>query len=360
MKLGLIARADNSGLGVQTHEFYKNMAPAKTMVVDISKMNGNKIYPERYPDGIFIRGIPTENDIRSFLQGLDVVFIAESAYNPAFYNIAREMGVKTAVQYNYEFLDWIINPDYPRPDMLIAPSKWHYIDVERWCGVYNVQHVYLHCPVNQELLKPKLIDEARTFLHVAGRSAAHDRNGTLTVIGASKYLESDANIIIHFQGEQGLAHQATNSITDYMIYADNHGNADKLIFQQIDFDNYAEVYEQGDVLLLPRRYGGNCLPMNEALAIGMPVIATNIEPNNKFLPAHWLIDATVKGSFTPRTHIEIYEARPDTLAQKIDWFYGLGSIDMSVENAKAKELGDSIGWQVMKKKYEEVLGGLCQ
>ena len=52
MKLGLIARMDNTGLGVQTTEFYKNMYPDKTMVVDISHLNGTKQYPERYPDAV--------------------------------------------------------------------------------------------------------------------------------------------------------------------------------------------------------------------------------------------------------------------------------------------------------------------
>ena len=42
MKLGLIARADNTGLGMQTWEFYRAMKPEKTLVVDISAMNGNK------------------------------------------------------------------------------------------------------------------------------------------------------------------------------------------------------------------------------------------------------------------------------------------------------------------------------
>ena len=110
MRLGLWgARMDNSGLGMQTWEFYNHMKPAKTLVVDISMMEKVperrlKQYPERYPENAtIIYGFPNEQDIRQFLTGLDVVFIAESSYNMSFYQIARQMGVKTAVQYNYEF-----------------------------------------------------------------------------------------------------------------------------------------------------------------------------------------------------------------------------------------------------------------
>jgi hypothetical protein len=75
--------------------------------------------------------------------------------------------------------------------------------------------VYLHCPVNRVKLPFQRRDCYKTFLHVAGRAAAHDRNGTMTVIEAAKYLESNAQILIHFQGQQGVGHQVTHTLDDY-------------------------------------------------------------------------------------------------------------------------------------------------
>src|SRR6185369_2430861 len=121
MKLGLIARADNSGLGMQTWEFFRHMKPDRTMVVDISKFNQNRQYPERYANDdnvVTVKGFPDDWIVDVFLKDLDVVFIAEAAYNPYLYIRAKELGVKTAVQYNYEFMDWLINPNYTKPDML--------------------------------------------------------------------------------------------------------------------------------------------------------------------------------------------------------------------------------------------------
>lgn len=360
MRLGLIARADNSGLGVQTFEFYQHMHPDKTMVVDISKMNGNRVFPERYPDATFVRGIPRASDIDAFLQDLDVVFVAEAPYNYHLYARARELGVKTAVQYNYEFFDWFVHPDWPLPDMLIAPSKWHYSRVDLFCEMNRVKHVYLHCPVNRKALKFRQINQARTFLHAAGRSAAHDRNGTTTVIAASRYLETDAQIVIHFQGEQGLAHQATMTTAEYEELARTNGDPKKLTILTQELADYADVYPMGDVLVMPRRYGGNCLPLNEALSTGMPVIMTDIEPNNQFLPRDWLVPAVKVDQFEPRTVVDIYGADPRHLAHAIDRFYNMTEGEFLPHNARASNLAESIGWEYMEGQYREVLEGLCE
>lgn len=359
MKLGLIARSDNTGLGAQTWEFYKHMHPVKTMVIDIGKLNGNAQHPERYPDGIFIKGFPTNADVDRFLEGLDVVFLAEAVYNFYLYTRAKELGIKVANQYNYEFFDWIVNPLLPTPDMFIAPSKWHYDTINAWCSDNNIKHTYLHCPVNRELLPKRKITQARIFLHVAGKSAAFDRNGTDNVIDASLYLKTDAKILIHFQGNQGLPHQATNTIEGYKRRLFNHGNPAKVIFQVEELENYADIYAKGDVMILPRRYGGNCLPLNEALSVGMPVIMPDISPNNQFLPPNWLLPATKINEFTPRTVIDIYDVSPVALAAKIDQFYTMSESAMWFENIKADDLAQTISWQALKPEYERVLGELC-
>lgn len=358
MRIGLIARADNTGLGMQTYEFYKHMAPVKTMVIDISMFNKNKQYPERYPDGQFIYGFPSDQEVLDFLEGLDVVFVAEAPYNFKLYSFAKEKGVKVAVQYNYEFFDWFADPDKPTPDMLIAPSMWHYDQVEEFARERGIQHVYLHCPVATEKLPFRQITEARTFLHIAGRSAAHDRNGTKLVIQASKLLETPAKIILHFQGEQGLSHQATTTLEEYKRLAWFEGGK-RLQIREQDFNHYEDIYSEGDVLLLPRRYGGNCLPLNEALSVGMPAIMTDVSPNNYFLPREWLVPAHVESQFTPRTVIDIHSCDPKALAEKIDEFYRMDEEAMEHANYKALDIAESISWETLGGMYYQALEALC-
>jgi glycosyltransferase involved in cell wall biosynthesis len=360
MRLGLIARADNSGLGMQTWEFYKHMKPSKTLVIDFSGHNGNRQYPERYPSyAQWCYGIPNVGTINEFLQDLDVVFVAEAPYNYYLYHHAKELGVKVAVQYNYEFFDWFKYPEYPTPDMLIAPSSWHYKEVDDWARQRGIQHVYLHCPVNRDKLKFRPIKQFKTFLHVAGRAAAHDRNGTLTVIKASKYLKSDAVIKVHFQGEQGIGHQVTHTFNDYYDVLNREGGQ-QIIMQQTEYDDYADVYKDGDVLLLPRRYGGNCLPLNEALSCGMPVIMPDISPNNDWLEKQWLVPAQVVDQFEPRTVIDIYDVHPRVLAEKIDQLAWMDESRALAHNSIADTLAERIDWQVMHKQYLQALEELCR
>lgn len=361
IKLGLIARSDNSGLGMQTLGFYKHLDPVKTMVVDISDLNGNQVYPERYQgEGVmFVKGFPDYTDIDNFLDGLDVVLIAEAAYSPYVYERSKQLGIKTAVQYNYEFFDWFNATRQFMPDMLIAPSKWHYDKIDSFAREHGIEHVYLHCPVDRMELDYREIKQARTFLHIAGRSAAYDRNGTETVIRASKLLKTPADIVLHFQGEQGLAHQATRTIAEYNEMIHREGDPDRVTLEQIEFDNYADVYQEGDVMILPRRYGGNCLPLNEALSVGMPVIMTGISPNTDFLPNDWLVMAERIGEFEPRTLIDIYEANPHHLATKIDKFFNMSEHEMLNENVRASNLAETISWDSMKWRYIDELERLC-
>jgi len=355
---GLIARADSGGLGIQTQEYYNHMKPDKTLVVDIDHLNGNKSNYDLFPNATFCNIHPIPDDVlRGFFEGLTSVFLAEAPYNPRFYDIAREMGVKTFNQYNYEFIDWYSNPDAPYPDVLIAPSRWNFDTMQALADAHNVKHVYLHCPVDREKLKFREIRQARRFLHNAGKSAAHDRNGTYDVIRASNYVHDGVKIVIKFQGEQGLAHQLTATTQQYIDFARDFGDTDKLEFVVEDYPDYEDVYNLGDVMVLPRRYGGNCLPMNEALSCGLPVIMTDIEPNDMFLPGEWLIEAHNFDSFIARAYVELYSVDIHKLAHKINEFYYMSEEEMLAENQKANDLAESISWETLRPRYKEVI---CQ
>lgn len=354
MRLGLWgARMDNTGLGMQTWEFYRHMKPAKTMVVDISMLERTperrmKQYPERYaddPNVRFIEGIPNEFDIRSFLDGLDVVFLAESAYNMSFYQIARQMGVKTAVQYNYEFFDWFGDSIWEKPDLFIAPSAWHYNNVQLLCDQTGTRHIYLHCPVDTEKIKERFIDSAHRFVHIAGRPAANDRNGTYTFLNALQLAPDDLRGIVYTQSKD-LFNEIKAEYPSVEV--------------KYNVSDYTEIYKKGSVMVLPRKYGGNCLPMNEALAAGMPVIMSDVEPNNVFLPKRWLVPAKESDvDFAPRFKIPVYETDEVALMLRMRWFKSLSNADMREQSQIACDLANTISWKTMKPKYQEVFEALC-
>lgn len=346
MRLGLVARADNTGLGNQTYAFYKHMKPDKVMVVDISQLNGNINHFDRYPDAQVVHGFPKSGDIEQFLRDLDVVFLAESPYNYWLYERAKQLGVKTAVQYNYEFFDWFSHPNLPTPDMLIAPSRWHYEKVDEFAQNRHIQHTYLHCPVDREALPFVEKGQARKFLHIAGKPAFADRNGTETVIDAMKHVNEQVDVYI--------TSQSPKYFEDWIKRAE--GDSRLHFLDTSTLADHTQLYKDMDVMLYPRRYGGNSLILNEALSTGMPVIMSDLSPNNHLLPPSWLLPAQKVGEFKPRMIVDIYGVNPMHLAEKIDELARMDGFEH--ESRIADTIAKQIDWKVMEPMYREALEGL--
>jgi glycosyltransferase involved in cell wall biosynthesis len=231
------------------------------------------------------------------------------------------------------------------PDMFIAPSTWHYDDVDAFCKERNLKHVYLHLPIDRSEIPRRHIDSARTFIHIAGRPAVHDRNGTYTFLNAIQLSEGALKGIVYTQNRE---------------LADDIKRDFPMVKVVVNLHNYAEMYKKGAVLVLPRKYGGNCLPLNEALAAGMPVIMSRLSPQTDFLPAQWLVAANKTDiDFVPRTKIDVYKVSPYELMIKMLWFKSLSNQDMKEQSNKADEIADTISWETMAPKYLEVLEALC-
>lgn len=333
MRLGVTAYPTPTGLGYQTKAYVKHLNPSKVMEIDLTGYNGMPKF-DWYENSFKVTGYPTEAEIIEFCQDLDVILFAETPLNYDFYRIARNMGVKTATVINWEFFDHVAKPELPLPDLFIMPSVWHYRNIEHFAAKNKVRLVQLHHPVDREEVPFIERTELRNFFHIAGNPAINDRNGT------EIYLQADPLGTITTQNSD-MAYQLAREYRHSTIYT--------------DITDQQTLYSLGDVLVLPRRYGGNCLPMNEALSAGLPVIMPDIEPNNAILPKEWLVPAIAVDRFTPRTTVDIYQTDIEALRQKMDWFR---SIDLRKESQKANEIAERISWTTLKPEYERVLNDL--
>jgi hypothetical protein len=114
------------------------------------------------------------------------------------------------------------------------------------------------------------------------------------------------------------------------------------------------MYNGFDAMVLPRRYAGLCLPMNEALLSGLPVFMTNVSPNNQILPQDWLVESDPIGTIRTKVRINLFEANNVLLAQTIDKY-------MSINNKinykeQAYELGfNNFAPTILKNKYLELI-----
>jgi glycosyltransferase involved in cell wall biosynthesis len=344
MKIGLLAYSTNTGLGVQTLEFAEHMKPDRILLVDLSDLNGVETHHERFDDFnvVLSKGVPNRGTIDVFLDGLDVVFVCETPLNYLLFERARELGVKTILQPNHEFNDYYQNPNLPKPDLFALPSTWHYGDLP-----YE-NKMLLNVPVAREKLKKRRIKKFRNFLHVAGRPAIHDRNGTReTLFAFSKLPYEDITLTIRIQDKE-MAEELRKGFKDDK----------RVIIDDKDVENYWDGYKGFDCLVIPRKYGGLCLPMQEALGCGIPVIMTDVSPNNEFLPMDWLVAADRVGDFMTRSKIDIYQANDGVLANRMAEFYLKTDKEVREENQIAHDLGEMLSWENQEPKYREVFKGV--
>jgi glycosyltransferase involved in cell wall biosynthesis len=339
MRLGIIARADKTGLGNQTKELVDMLKPDKILLIDSSHFNGNKQYPEWY-DGYNVQvtqaGFASNMEINDFLNGIDVIISCEIFYNRKLAALAFRRNIKTILQYNYEFFEYFVIDGMRLPNVLLAPSVWN-IDIMEKAFGHKSDLIHLPPPTS-----PEIFEEARAIntskkhnriLHIAGKRANNDRNGTDIVVEMLKYSKADYQLVVKVQG-------------DY-----NPNCKDKrLVIDNSNPDDRDSLYFGFDLMVLPRKYGGLCLPMNEALLSGLPVIMTDISPNNSILPSEWLVAAEWKDKINFKGITDIYETDPQELAKIIDDFFINKNI--AEEKEKAFEIGyNNFSPDVLKNKY---------
>lgn len=339
MKIGLLAYSTDTGLGIQTQSFYKHMQPTKTLIADLSRLNNMETHHERFGDDAQVfKGIPDCNAMDWLTDDVDLVFVCETPLNYCLFEKAEAKGVPTVLQFNYEFLDYLQDANKPKPSVLAAPTIWHKSDVEK---ANFAPVIDLPVPVDASDIETREISECRTIFHIAGKQAVHDRNGTTTFIEAALKCGNKFKYIIYAQELDGT--------TETLIQ-----KAQQAIDLDVIFNtpNYTDMYKTGDVMVMPRKYGGLCLPMQEALAAGIPVVMPDVEPNGYRLPKQWLVDAKYSRSFMTRTQIEIFETDANHLAFKMCEF--ADNDFMKWSNKEAISIGKGLKWEKLKHYYQTV------
>ena len=343
MRLGIIARSDNTGLGNQTMELVKMLNPDKILLINSQFFNNNKQHPEWYKSYNVIetrKGMPVTKEVVSFLENIDVVISCETFYHLELVDLAKKQGIKTILQYNYELFGNLAHPEWTLPDVLLAPSSWN-LDavIEKFGSKTKVMH--LPPPTDQSLFnearETNLSKTHKRILHIAGKKAAKDRNGTDSIFEMIKHSKEDYELVIKSQ-------TPLNVICKDPRVKIEIGNP----------DNRQDMYSGFDAMVLPRRYAGLCLPMNEALMSALPVFMTNVSPNNTLLPEDWLIESTKIGSFRTKSMVDIYNIAPDKFANIVDRY--IKNNNKKEFKEKALSIGlENFSIDRLKQKYLEII-----
>ncbi|MEN3272823.1 MAG: hypothetical protein V7636_1584 [Actinomycetota bacterium] len=340
MRVGLLARAENRGLGNLTWEFFRHIHPVKTLVVEPDAPWTQRSHVERYEDARVVRASDLDAAVMTdFLRDIDVLYTAETPYLRETFALGRAAGVRTVLHLMPEFAQPVRVPAALRPDAVWVPTSWRQRQLRAPTRVVPV-------PVDRSRVPFRRRTRAELFVHHAGTLPRGDRNGTRTVLRSLRHVTEPVSILVRAQRPLELGR----------VRIPRHVELEVEIG---DVPNYWELYERASVLLLPRRYGGLSLPMNEALSSGMAVIASDVSPQDGVLPPASLVRARRRG--VVRTHgtqlVPTSAVAPRSLARTIDRFAADPALVGSLSEA-ADRLAEELSWRRWRDRYVELLAAV--
>lgn len=310
-RLGLIARADCSGLANQTHEVWRHLHPERTLIVDLKDRNRGPFRPEKFDSDILVTEFdrPTDEEIRWLVDGSDVIYCAETPTHPGLNFYCAETGTRLVIHANPELWD----PTYaPFAEVWTATA---------WREDLLPPHTIVPFPVATDRFRARSSDAlkgVKRVLHV-GAPAMLDRNGTDLVARALKHVRYPIELVLRGGVE-----------------------------------NYWDLFADVDALILPRRYAGLCLTMQEAAASGLPIVMLDSDVNacrtipELRVPTHSAEAHPMKGGM-----VEVFDARPEDVAACID---RLTDSDVVWDACLASYTwAQSISWEAQLPKWQALL-----
>ena len=306
MRVGLIARSNKRGLGTQTYEFWRGYKPDAVLHL----LDDNPRWPEDpdlYPDAQLVHfraGEPLPApELVEFMAGLDVIFSVETLYDWSLVHMANNRNIRTVIQGNPEFMrhnsrGWEATP---HPTIWTFPTPW----------IINEMPSQRILPVPAPVTvgaKAGIVDDPLVAVHVAGHRAAGDRNGTEFVVEAIRHIKRPMTLrIIGQDGPNTIFRERNVDCPEHVT----------LELIETGVDDRWSLYEGAHVCLLPRRYGGLCLPAIEALACGVVPMMPNCSPN-EIWPISVLTATRGRSHLTPYGHVETEVTNPLHLAHHLD------------------------------------------
>lgn len=312
MKKGIVALATEQGLGRQAKDLYDNGVVTEVLV---QKHSTYENHYEWYPNRV--------NDFDELLERCDTIFFIETPFDWKYIIRAREKGVKTVLIAMYECTRY---PFPYFPDVIAGCSP---LEKETYS---DVDVTVINAPV-PKALKWKKRTKARVFVHNAGHGGLGGRNGTHNLIKAIPLVKSPAKFIIRSQFELKLPYD------------------DPRVEIRVGDFPYETLFSEGDVFVYPDKFGGSCLPLQEAHASGMLVMASNRHPTNTWLPLAPLIP--IRG-YKKETIIRPFDSAiidPADIARTIDEWYDK---DITEYSLMGRVWGGANSWEVLKKEYEKL------
>ena len=320
-----------------TTDFFRHVHPDRTLIVDMGERGRGPFDASGYTTGrpgadVWVNQgyndeIP-EGLVREFCGGLDVVYAAETFYREDVASIMRSCGVRTVLHVMPE----LYRHGDAKPDVLWVPTPWRMDMVPR-------ETVVVPVPVDTVRFAPG--PPSRRIVHISA-PAFHDRNGSDLVRQALGHMSVEVELIAAGQPIEIPPCRVRPTVT-----------------HRPPSQTRQEVYAGGGALLLPRRYAGLSLPMQEAAAMGWPIVTLDLSPQNQWVSPSTLVPAVTGADVrTVGGFVNVAEANPRVIANRVS---ALVSDPEMWARASAASLAhaDEISWTVWASRYRGLLEAVC-
>ena len=339
MNVGSVVFRTDQGLGYLARDFFDHGVITHPLVL----VHGRRPeHPEWYPADV--PHLPTHRGPRSLEvfrdwlreRGITHFLALETPFNWEFFDVCREVGVRSVLMPMHECEP---DPMPSLPDLFLCPSE---LDL-RWAeGRPSVPRTFLPVPVPDDVPWRRR-GRVRTFVHNAGNGGMLARNGSGDVLRAMEYVRSPARLIVRSQ----------ELLADLRTYRSSP-QIDWRVGASVPF---VDLWTEGDAFLFPEGFNGLSLPLQEARAAGMLVMAGDRFPMNAWLPREPLIPVKEYRRERIAGHLSWYDRAvydPRDIAAKIDEWYDR---DASEHSERGRDWADATSWKVLFPRYQAALRG---
>lgn len=300
MTVGMVVRDDNGGLGNLTYEAWRHLQPDVTLVVQSRPCRGTP-RPHVFEEA-WTTTIRTSNPVPDAVWSdaaltADVWWSAETWYSDRAERIMAEAGCRSILLAMPELFagsqaDEVWNPTayLTDRDRLDDVMMWPASPPPTW----------------------KVRTRVRRILHVVS-GAMGDRNGTELLLDAIPRMQERCEVLVHqpdpdAQLPARRLHAAATDRVEVRTTTDYVSSLDSLL-------------KWADLLVLPRRYAGLCLPAYEAWGLGCLVMMPDVDPQASWpivkVPARADRPMRMKGGRVPTWSVD-----PVVLANRLDEVVG--------------------------------------
>jgi len=337
-RVGMLCYGTEQGLSYLAKSFYDAGVIDEVLLINYTAKGTRPMHPEWYPNAISIGSVRpmTGEGLDQVLDSLDIMLFFETPFDWDFPARCSSYGVKTVCMPMHE---WYPQGKADVFDLMLCPSK---LDQDYFPG----------SPLFQPPVDPKtwqLRTEACRFVHNAGNIGHRFHKGTLEVLKAVKHIKSDLTLTIRVQDTEYFKQ---------LIRQTPEVEKDPRVTIERGSIPYEDLYHTHDVAVVPEKFNGLSLPLQEARAAGLLVMTTDRYPANTWLPKDPLIPvASVHKARVSGGCLEFEESvvDPKMVALMMDTWYEENLRDYSLSGL---EWARANSWEVKKPLLLEMLEGL--